>query len=186
MHSVDLVDRKLFEKAIGNHCGAAFAVLFGGLENKDGLAAEVSGIRKCLGGAEQHRCVAVVAAGVHDVLVGRCVLEGVELIYGESVHVGAQADAAFAVALPQHAADARLADAGVNVEAEFVQKFGDFFGCTCFLKTQFRVGVEIVTPCRHGVVEVPGAERAGGHAAPSEMMVRQRLADDSPIASLRV
>ena len=65
VHAVDLLDTPAVHQPVIDHRLAAGAALLGRLEDDDGGAVEVARLGQVLGGAEQHRCVAVMAAGVH-------------------------------------------------------------------------------------------------------------------------
>ena len=70
VHAVDLLDAEALHQPVVDHLPAAAAALLGRLEDHHRGAVEVAGLGEVLRGAEQHRGVAVVAAGVH--LAGRC------------------------------------------------------------------------------------------------------------------
>ena len=92
MHAVDLLDAETVHQPVLDHRGGARAALFGRLEDHDRIAGEIPGLGEIARRAEQHRGVAVMAAGVH--LAGR--LGGVRqiglLLDRQRVHVGAQPD----------------------------------------------------------------------------------------------
>src|SRR3546814_17800825 len=90
--AVDRADRELFEQPLLHHDAAAALVLLGGLEDEGDATIEIARLGEVLGGAQQHRRVAVVTAGVHLALVPRAVVEAVELLDMQGVHIGAQAD----------------------------------------------------------------------------------------------
>ena len=127
MHPENLLDAETVHETILDHRGGAGAALFGRLEDHDGIAGEIAGFGEIARGTEQHRGVAVMAAGVH--LAGRP--GGVRQIGlfldRQRVHVGAQADhpgvalAARLLALDD-ADHAGAAKAGCDlVAAEFAQ-----------------------------------------------------------------
>jgi hypothetical protein len=93
MHGVDLLGGKALEEPLFHHHFAAAAAFLGRLEHDIGGAGEVARLREIARGAEQHRRMAVVAAGVHAALVLRLVREGVQLLHRQAVHVGAQRNA---------------------------------------------------------------------------------------------
>ena len=64
---------------------------------------------------------------------------------GQRVHVGAQAQAAWAAAIAQHADHTGFADAGVYFIAPFQEQPGDQRRSAAFFEPQFRVGMDIVT-----------------------------------------
>ena len=71
MHAVDLLDAEALHQAVLDHRLAAAAAFLGRLEDDDRGAVEIARLGEVARGAEQHRGVAVMAAGVH--LAGRSV-----------------------------------------------------------------------------------------------------------------
>ena len=100
MHAEHLLGREALEQALLDHHPAARLHLLGGLEDEVDGAGEVAGLGEVARGAEQHRGVAVVAAGVHPARVPRGVGQAGRLLDRQRVHVGAQADRAAAGAAP--------------------------------------------------------------------------------------
>ena len=64
----------------------------------------------------------------------------------QCVHIGAQTDRTGLVADPEHADDARTANAAVHLDAEFLELGGDEIRRTLFLETEFRIRVDIPPP----------------------------------------
>ena len=104
------------------------------------------------GGAEQHRRVPVVAAGVHLAGVPRLVGQVGRFLDRQGVHVGAQADG-WAVARLQHADDARLADVALHRAAELGELGGDELRRAVLLEAQLGMGVQVPPPRRHLVMK---------------------------------
>ena len=92
VHAVDLLDLEAVHHAVLHHLAAAAAALLGRLEDHHRGAGEVARLGKIFRGAEQHRGVAVVAAGVHLAGVGGGVGQPGNLGDRQRVHVGAQPD----------------------------------------------------------------------------------------------
>ena len=65
VHAVDLLDAETVHQAVLDHRRRTRAALFRRLEDHDRGAGEVAGLGEIARGAEQHRGVAVMAAGVH-------------------------------------------------------------------------------------------------------------------------
>ena len=65
VHAEDLGDAEALHQAVLDHRAAAGAALFGGLEDDGDGAGEIARLGEIFRGAEQHRGVTVVAAGVH-------------------------------------------------------------------------------------------------------------------------
>ncbi|MNT03401.1 hypothetical protein D3C72_1379350 [compost metagenome] len=126
MQAVDLVDRKALEQAVVHHGPGAAAVFFGGLEDEAHGAVEIAPLAQQLRGAEHHRHVAVVAAGVHAPGRGGGVGPlGRQLGDGQRVHLGAQADHARPAAHREAGDQPGAADAGVHLEPQRPQRAGN-------------------------------------------------------------
>jgi len=70
VHAEDHVARKLVEEALLDHRRGAALPLFGRLEDEMHRAVEVAGLREMARRAQQHRRMAVMAAGMHPAVVG--------------------------------------------------------------------------------------------------------------------
>ena len=113
------------------------------------VPAKLPALRERLRGAEQHRRVPVVAAGVHAPRMTRLVGHAGRFVDVQRIEVGTQADRALARAMAQHADDAGLGEAGVHLEAQACQLVGDERGGGAFLERGFRVRVQVVAPVAH-------------------------------------
>lgn len=96
-----------------------------------------------LGRGQQHGHVPIVPAGVHLAGMPAGVGEGVELLHGQRIHVGAQADGTWAVAALDDADHAGLAQAAVHRNAPLGELGGNQVGRAKLFKTQFRVGMDV-------------------------------------------
>jgi hypothetical protein len=65
VHAVDLFDAEALHHAVLDHQVAAAAAFFGRLEDDRDVAGEIARLGEVFGGTEQHRRVAVMAAGMH-------------------------------------------------------------------------------------------------------------------------
>ncbi len=149
--------REFFEQAFLHHVLAAALVLLGRLEDEvDGAieAALVAQSHQRLGRAEQHRRVAVVAAGMHLPLVFRAVRKAVEFGQRQRVHVGAQADGAGAAAAGQPGDHAGAGQAAMHLDADGLELGGDDIGGALLVKSQFRVGMDVAADGRDARGEV--------------------------------
>ena len=127
MHAIDLIDAEAVHQPVLDHRGGAGAALLGRLEDHHRIAGEIPGLGEIARGAQQHRGMAVMAAGVH--LARR--LGGVGqiglLLDRQRIHVGAQPDhldvaLAGRLAALDDADHAGAAEAGRDlVAAEFPQ-----------------------------------------------------------------
>jgi hypothetical protein len=69
-------------------------------------------------------------------------------LQGQGIEVSPQANAAGAIALPQHAHHARPCNTGVHLNSPLAQTFGHQGGGSVLFKTQFGMGMN-VTPQSH-------------------------------------
>ena len=90
VHAEDGVDRMLFEHALLDHDPRAAFILLGRLKDEMDRSGEVAGLGQVLRGAEQHRGMAVMAAGMHPPALPRGMGERVLLVDVQCIHVGAQ------------------------------------------------------------------------------------------------
>ncbi len=112
MQAIDAVAGKAVEQPVGNHGRGAGSGLLGRLEDEMHRAGEIGRLGEIFGGAEQHRRMPVMAAGMHLAGHDRGMREVIRLLDEQRVHVGAQPDGALPGALAlQRADDAGLADA---------------------------------------------------------------------------
>jgi hypothetical protein len=160
VHGEDRVAWKALEQAFLDHApGAATTTEFlGGLEDqvKRASGAEAAGggiARKHLGGAEQHRGMAVVAAGVH--LAGNRAGPGQAggFLDRQGIHVGAQAKAqAVFVAAPAQAADhAGGGQSAGHFVAPGGETLGDQRAGARLFEAELGMAVDGMAPLGHGL-----------------------------------
>ena len=113
------IARKFVEQPFFDHHPAAAPALFGRLEDQMHGALEIPGRGEVSGGAEQHRRVAVMTAGVHLAVMGRAVGEIVHLLDRQRVHIGAQPDRGRGVAAPDRADDPGSGEPAIDLAAVF-------------------------------------------------------------------
>ena len=95
-HHVDAVRRRHpaaggVEDALVDHQAGAVPALLARLEHEDHVAGELLAVRaQHPGGADEHRGVQVVAAGVHDAVDAAAELQAGLLLHRQRVHVAAQ------------------------------------------------------------------------------------------------
>ena len=92
VHSVNRIGGESFKKALFNHDPSTAAALFSWLEDEVNSSVEVSGLGEVTGSPEEHGCVSIMSACVHDAVMDRAVTEGVVLLKRQGVHVGPQGD----------------------------------------------------------------------------------------------
>ena len=92
VHAVDFLDAEAADQAVLDHRGSAGAALLRGLEDHHRGAGEIARLGEIFGGAEQHRGVAVMAAGVHLAGHRRFIRQAGLLLDRQRIHVGAQAE----------------------------------------------------------------------------------------------
>jgi len=92
--------------------------------------------------------------------------------HGERVHVGAQPDAAAALALPQHTHNAGSGQPAMNLNANRGKTVRDEVGGGLLLESEFGVGVKMAAPPDHFVV--PGGNAVeDGHGERGSLAGRQ-------------
>ena len=120
------------------------------LEDEMDRPGKIPRLREMLCGAEQHRGVAIVAAGMHPPALlrsmGKCVL----LVDVQPIHISTQRDRAPALhRSPQGADDARARNSAFDGDTERFQAFGDERSRFMLLERGLWVGVDLVPPSRH-------------------------------------
>ena len=115
------------------------------LEHEVDGAVEVAVLRQVLGGSEQHRGVAVVAAGVHLAGVMARMREVVVLAHRQRVDVGAQPDGAIAAAILDDADDARRPEAAVDRDAPVGERLGDHVRRALLLEAQLGMRMDVAS-----------------------------------------
>jgi hypothetical protein len=163
VHAEDRFAREALEQAVVDHRLRAAQAFFGRLEDEVHHAVETPRGRQVARRAQQHRGVAVVAAGMHYALVHRAMAEAVDFQDRQRVHVGAQANRPRAAAGTQHADHAGAADAAMNlVEAKGIELGRHQARGAVFLEAQLRVGMDVLPPRRHLGMQ-RGEQFDGGH-----------------------
>ncbi len=165
MHAVDRLHRIAVEHALLDHQPGAALVFLGRLKDEMHGAGEIARLGEVAGGAEQHRRVAVMAAGMHPPGILRGMCKPVLLVDVQRVHVGAQRDRAPAGRVAGQRADhAGPGDAAFDRDAERLQQVRDVRGGADLLERGFRMGMDIVPPRRHIGLEIGNAvdDRHGG------------------------
>ena len=92
VHTKDLVDGEAFHQPVPDHRGRARAALLSRLKDHHRIPGEVPGLGEITRGAEQHRGVAVMAAGVHLAGCLRGVSEVGFFLDRQRIHIGAEPD----------------------------------------------------------------------------------------------
>ena len=126
---------------------AAGHQLLGGLEDQPHADRQLGHRRQRQRGAEQHRGMRVVAAGVRDVGHHRGVRHSGPLGHRQRIHVGPQRDAR-PVLGPEIADQAGAAGQHLRVEAGVGELRRDELGGGELLPAQLRVGVDVPAPRR--------------------------------------
>jgi len=169
VHAEHGLDWKLLKQAVLDHFAGATAALFGGLENQVHRTVKVAVFGKVLGRSQQHGGVAIVAAGVHLAGMFAGVGEGVELLHGQGVHVGAQGQCAAGGTGFHDADDTGSAHPAVDGNAPLCQLGGHHIRRANFLETQLRVGMDIFAQGRNfGGVGNNGLYQFHGKRPPQE------------------
>ena len=173
VHAVDFLDAEALHQAVLDHRRAAGAALLRRLKHDHRGAGEVARLGKIFGGAEQHRGVAVMAAGVHLAGHGGLVRQPGRLLDRQRVHVGAHADhLAARLVAADDADDAGAADARHDlVAAERLELLGDARRRAVDVVLQLRMGMDVVAPFGDFAVQV-GDTVDDGHGGSLEVSTR--------------
>jgi hypothetical protein len=94
-------------------------------------------------GAEEHRRVAVMPAGMHLARNRRLVWPLRRLRHRKRVHIGAQSDPPRAVADLQRADDAGTTEAAMHTDAGFLEQFRHDRAGAFLLEAEFRMRVQV-------------------------------------------
>jgi len=131
-------------------------------------ALEVSRPGKVLGGAEQHRRVPVMTAGVHLAVGGRAMGELVQLLDRQRIHIGAQPDRRRRVAASDGTDDPGSGEPAMHLDAVFGELGGDEIGSALLGKGQFGMGVDVAADRRQFVQIIGdfGEDRHRGSRVP--------------------
>ncbi len=142
------VDREALEQPVLDHHRRAAFGLLGRLEDEGHAAVEIRVGGQPARGAEQHRRVAVVAAGVHLPGVPRMVGELVHLDQRQGIHVGAQADHARRGAGTHDADDAGAGDAAMHLDPVAFELARHQLGGPLLVEGEFRMRVDVAPESR--------------------------------------
>ena len=159
VHAEDGIAGEALEEALFDHAprATAAAELLGGLEDQHDSAVApklptLHMLGEELGGTEQHRGMAVVAAAMHLAGHGARPRQPGHLLHRDGVHVGAQADRApAAVTHAQHAHHAGDGDAGMHLVAPGAQALGDQGAGGMLLEAELGVAVDGMAPGPHAL-----------------------------------
>ncbi len=158
VQAIDRLDRELLEEPVFDHHPGAALALLGRLEDEGDAAGEVAGLGQIARRAQQHRRVPVVAAGVHLAVVDRAVVELVQLLHGQRVHIGAQADQALAgLATLEQTDDAGAGQAPVHLDPPVGELLGDHIGGAVLLEGDLGMAVDVPAPGLHVLGELGDA-----------------------------
>ena len=169
VHAEHRLAGEQLEEAVLEHAPRAGLAFFGRLEHQVQVAVEIARRRQVARRRQQHRGVAVVAAGVHRAqhLAGPGLAAG--LGDRQRVHVGAQADVPARRAQAQRADHAGAAQAAVHLVAPALQPLGHQVGGGMLLIGHLRVGMDLaadLAPSRpRGRGSRPGRAGARVHSS---------------------
>jgi hypothetical protein len=160
VQAVQAVDREPLEQRVVEHRLRAAAGLLGRLEDHPDRAVEGAVLRESSGGAQRHRHVPVVAAGVHR--PGMCgrVPDAAVLGDRQGVQFAAQPDRRSRSPARQRADDAGAADPRRHLEAERPELGGDVGAGQVLTERRLRDAVQVVPP----LTQLCGSGR-GGHGS---------------------
>ncbi len=146
MNGKHLFDREALQHPILDHLPAATHHLFRRLKDEDDRAIEISAFGEQLCRTQQNRGVAIMAAGMHDALVLRCIVDIGHFLDRQCIELGAQRDSLAAVSFGQRRNDGGPADIGVHGKAECLEFCSNEGGGFMLGKTEFRIGMDVLAP----------------------------------------
>ena len=152
VHAVDLLDAETVHQPVLDHRHRTGAALFGRLEDHDRLAGEIARLGEIPRRTQQHRGMAVMAAGVHQARVLGGIGQIGRLLDRQRVHVRPQPDhpdvaLADRLVAVDDADDAGLAEAGDHlVAAEFPQPLRHQCRSAVHFVQQFGVLMDVPAP----------------------------------------
>ena len=117
VHSIHRLHRKTVKQTVVNHGLGAGITLFTGLKNQHRRTVKLPSFGQVAGRPDQHRCVSVVTAAMHQTLLVRTPGKVVVLCHGQGIHIGPQPHHACRVSAAlstHHGHNTRLPDAGMN------------------------------------------------------------------------
>ena len=143
VHAEHRVHRELLEQAVLDHLARAAAAFFGRLEDQVHGAVEIAVLRQVLGRAQQHRGMAVVAAGVH--LAGVLAAWAKVLIscIGSASMSARRPMARVAVPFLTMPTTPVLPRPRCDRDAPFGQLGGHHVGGACFFEAEFGMGMDV-------------------------------------------
>ena len=140
------IGTRLKEHAVIDHRLRAFAEFFGWLKDELHPPGDLILVRReQFGDAERNRRMSVVTAGVHLARVLRGEFGLVLFADRQRIHIGAHQNRRPVKRAFEHSDDTRFAYARLDFQTEIGQFTGDNACRAHFLKTEFGVGVEIMT-----------------------------------------
>ena len=159
MHAVDLINGKTGDQPVLHHGLGAGAALLRRLEDHHRGAGEIARLGEVFGRSQQHRGVAVVAAGVHLAGHRRLVRQAGLLLERQRIHVGAQPHhLAAGLAAADDADDPGAADARHDiVAAKTLELFRNRGRRAVHVVEQFRIRMHLAAPGGDLVVQVGDA-----------------------------
>jgi hypothetical protein len=146
VHPIDRIDGEPLEQAFVDHCGRSTLAFLGRLEDEVHRAREIRVPGQIPCGAEQHRRVAVMTAGMHFARYRGLVGEPCPLFDVQGVHICPEGDGAL-TRLPalQGADDAGSGDADMSLDSPVLQLLGHERGGSNLFKPGLGMGVDVAT-----------------------------------------
>ena len=149
VHAKYRIDRKLIEQTLFDHYPRTAIGFLSGLEDEHHRAIEIRFVvcttcRQVLRRAKQHGGMAVVAAGMHAAIVAGAMRKQVLFAHRQRIHVGAQTNAARAVAAFEDANHTGSRQTAMYRNPLCFKKSGNAVAGALFLKRQFRMRMQVV------------------------------------------
>ena len=114
--------------------------------------------------AQQHRRVPVMAAGMHQPVMGRAVREIVVLLHRQAVHIGSEPDRAQRIAAPDRADNTGLGKPAMHLAAIFGELLRDDIAGPLLGEAELGMGVDVAADLGQlvEIIEDFGDDRHGG------------------------
>src|SRR5205085_6321845 len=121
----------------------AAIALFAGLKDEMHGAFEIARLGEIACRAQQHRRVPVMAAGMHQAVMGRAVREIVVLLHRQAVYIGSESDRAQRIAAPDRADNAGLGKPTMHLAAIFGELLRDEIAGPLLGEAELRMRMDV-------------------------------------------
>jgi hypothetical protein len=147
VHAENGFDGIFLQYTLLDHQSRSALILLGGLEDEMDRPGEIPCFCEVLGGAQQHRGMAVMTAGMHAAALLRDMREFILFLDVQSVHVGTQGDCTVTRHRSFEGADhTGSGDAALDGYPEGLEALRDQLGGLVFLEGGFWMDMDLMPP----------------------------------------